>query len=174
MCRLMGSKLLNHRQVTDPEVLLNILKTSLRTSNLHLTNATLFALPTILPSLIARPAHAAQFSSNASLLLASTTSSVSSAIFDVPVLRSALTAFLPSGGIVDRLGDKEKAQAKARDSLVLLGGYAFRAGGGGTLATKLGKAQESPLTFFERVFKEVGLGSKVWKVREQVCWISYP
>lgn len=164
----MDSKLLNHRQVTDPEVLLTVLKTSLRTSNLHLTNAALSALPAILPSLIARPTHAAQFGSNPSLVLSSTTSSISSANFDVPVLRSALTAFLPSGGIIDRLGDKEKAQAKARESLVLLGGYAFRAGGGGTLSTKLGKAQETPLTFFERVFKEGGLGSKVWKVREQV------
>jgi CLIP-associating protein 1/2 len=113
--------------------------------------------------LITRSTHPTQSASNASLPASSTTSFVSSAAFDVPVLRSALTAFLPTGGVIDRLGDKEKAQANARESLVLLGGYAFRAGG-----TKLGKGQETPLTFFERVLKEGGLGSKVWKVREQV------
>jgi len=147
--------------------LINILKLSLRTSNFHLTNATLSVLPVVLPSLISRPTHAAQFLSNASLAVSLSTSSVSSGAFDIPVLRSALGAFLPAGGVVDRLGDKERAQAKARETLVLLGGYAFRAGGS-VLSAKSGKGQETPLAFFERVLKEAGLASKVWKVREQV------
>jgi len=143
--------------------LVNILKSSLRSSNLHLTSSTLSALLAILPSLITRLSHAAQFPTNASLTTSSS-SSVSSAAFDIPILRSALNAFLPAGGVIDRLGDKEKVQAKARETLVLLGGYAFRAGG----STKSGKGQETPLSVFERVLKEGGLASKVWKVREQV------
>jgi CLIP-associating protein 1/2 len=160
---------LSPRQVPDPEGLVNILKSSLRSSNSHLTSSTLSALPAILPSLITRLSHAAQFPTNASL---AASSSVSSAAFDIPILRSALNAFLPAGGVIDRLGDKEKVQAKARETLVLLGGYAFRAGGS-TVSTKSGKGQETPLSVFERVLKEGGLASKVWKVREQVLSIYF-
>ena len=83
-----------------------------------------------------------------------------------------MNAFLPAGGVIDRLGDKEKVQAKARETLVLLGGYAFRAGGS-TISTKSGKGQETPLSIFERVLKEGGLASKVWKVREQVLLLYF-
>jgi CLIP-associating protein 1/2 len=76
--------------------------------------------------------------------------------------------FLTSGGIIDRLGDKERAQAKARESLVLLGGYAFRAGMSSNFTSKSGKSVETPVTIFERTLRESGLASKVWKVREQV------
>lgn len=76
-----------------------------------------------------------------------------------------LTAFLPSGGLFERLGDKDKIQTKAREALVLLGGYAFRAGSGGT---KAGKGPETPFLLYERLLRESGFGSKNWKVREQV------
>lgn len=163
---------LSSSQVPDPEALVNILKVSLRTSNLHLTNATLSALPTVLPSLITRISHTSQFSTNVGLAASSSTPSISSAAYDIPILRLALNAFLPAGGVIDRLGDKEKVQAKARESLVLLGGYSFRAGGS-TMSIKSGKGQETPLSIFERVLKEGGLSSKVWKVREQVLSIHF-
>jgi CLIP-associating protein 1/2 len=89
----------------------------------------------------------------------------------VPTLRYAVTAFLPPGGIVDRLGDKERPQAKAREALVILGGYAFRAGGPSVLASKSGKGVDTPLMIFERCIREGGLANKVWKIREQVCLV---
>ena len=67
--------------------------------------------------------------------------------------------------MIDRLGDKERAQLKARDTLVLLGGFAFRSG---SSSAKAGKGVETPIAIFERFLKEGGLTSKVWKVREQV------
>jgi len=80
-----------------------------------------------------------------------------------------MAAFLPTGGLIDRLGDKERAMQKAREALVLIGGYAFRAGGSSALSFKQGKGPEPPIMAFERALREGGLASKVWKVREQVC-----
>ena len=75
-------------------------------------------------------------------------------------------AFLPTGGIIDRLGD---ARERSRESLVILGGLAFRAGSGSSLAaSKSGKMQETALQTFERLLKEIGLASKAWRIREQV------
>lgn len=84
-------------------------------------------------------------------------------------------AFLPAGGVIDRLGDtREKLREKARESLVILGGMAFRSGGVGASSTlarsKEGKGPETPMMIFERYLREVGLGSKVWRAREQVRW----
>ncbi|KAF8974575.1 clasp N terminal-domain-containing protein [Flammula alnicola] len=154
--------------IPDTDVLINVLKSSLRTSNLHLMNATLSALPAILPVLISRPCPA-QSSSSSTFAASSSTSSVSpSSNLDVVTLRLALASFLPGGGVIDRLGEKEKAQIKARETLIILGGYAFRSSGtGSTLSSKSGKGQETPIAIFERFMKEGGLASKVWKVREQ-------
>jgi len=80
-----------------------------------------------------------------------------------------LNAFLPPGGVIDRLGEREKVQVKARETLVILGGYAFRSGAGSTFSAKAGKGSETPIAIFERYLKEGGLASKVWKVREQVA-----
>lgn len=158
---------LNETQVPDTEALIGTLKTSLRTSNLHLTNATLSALPAILPALISHPS--ATHSSGLTSAPSASTSSVSQVNLDIPTLRLALSSFLTAGGIIDRLGDKERAQAKARESLVILGGYAFRGSSAtAALAAKAGKGQEPPIAVFERFIKEGGLASKVWKVREQV------
>jgi CLIP-associating protein 1/2 len=41
-------------------------------------------------------------------------------------------------------------------------------------ASKSGKTQETTLQMFERLFKEVGLASKAWRVREQVMFFSNP
>lgn len=100
----------------------------------------------------------------------SSTSSVSpSGVVDLATLRQVLNTFLPAGGVIDRLGDKEKAQLKARECLVIMGGLAFRTGSGSVMSSKLkDKGPETPLMIFERFLKEGGLASKVWKVREQV------
>lgn len=83
-----------------------------------------------------------------------------------------LQAFLPSGGIVDRLGDsREKNREKAREALVLLGGFAFRCGGTSTMMmsrSRDGKGPETPVQFFEKYLRELGLASKAWRLREQV------
>lgn len=92
---------------------------------------------------------------------------VTSSLVDIFTLRQVLVAFLPSGGVFDRLGDnREKARDKARDTLVVLAGLAFR--GGGTSSMSKSKGTETPLMMFERYMREGGLGSKVWRVREQV------
>ena len=54
----------------------------------------------------------------------------------------------------------------------MLGGMAFRSSSGNsTLArSREGKGPETPVMIFERHLREVGLGSKVWRVREQVRW----
>lgn len=149
----------NGAEIPDVDAVLSLFKAALRTSNQHLTNATLHALPPLLPLILTRSVNPSQ--SNGPLA-----SSTSGAI-DVPTLRQAFGAFLTSGGIVDRLGDKERAQSKAREALVLLGGYAFRAGATSAFSSKSGKGAETPIMAFERVMKENGLASKVWKVREQ-------
>ncbi|KAI0049577.1 hypothetical protein FA95DRAFT_1581638 [Auriscalpium vulgare] len=155
-------------EIPDPDALIQVLKACLRVSHQHLTTATLSALPPALPLLLSHVASrptplAGPVSASAS------TSSVASATVDTYVLRQIINAFLPPGGIIDRLGDsREKAREKARESLALIAGYAFRHGGGSVMGrSKDGKNSETPLQIFERLMKEGGLGSKVWRVREQ-------
>ena len=97
----------------------------------------------------------------------STTSSTDSA-----VLRQALNAFLPSGGIIERLGDnRERAREKAKDALFTIGSVVFKACGPppvGSYRGKEAKGPETPLQIYERCLREQGLASKSWRVREQV------
>ena len=101
----------------------------------------------------------------------------SDAQVDVNLLRQILTAFLPTGGLIDRLGDnRERAREKARESLVALGGLAFRCAPTSLLVSTrgrdAGKGPETPMMIWERFIREGGLQSKVWRVREQVNeWI---
>ncbi len=157
-------------QIHDPDGLITILKACLRTSNQHLTAATLSALPPLIPLLISRHNINPYGRMLSSPSLSSSTSS-SSSFVDAVTLRQVLTAFLPAGGLIERLGDKEKIQAKARETLVILGGFAYRSGATSAMSTgsRSGKGPETPLAIFERFMRESGLGSKVWKVREQVC-----
>jgi hypothetical protein len=88
-------------------------------------------------------------------------------------LRQVLLAFLPAGGVIDRLGDsREKTREKARETLVILGSLSFRASLSSVASSKSrdGKSSETPLMIFERLLKEGGLGSKVWRTREQVSF----
>lgn len=143
-------------------------KSCLRVSNQHLTTAVLSALPPLLPLLITRNTR----NPSASTSPAASTSSVGpSSFIDVYTLRQALVAFLPPGGVIDRLGDaREKPREKARETLVILGGMAFRSGSGSAMSrSREGKGPETPLMIFERFLKEVGFASKVWRLREQVC-----
>lgn len=91
------------------------------------------------------------------------------------MLRQALAALLPTGGLVDRLGDnREKARENARQALVVLGGVVFSHSGLNASATQSLKGKDSmkgpepPMAMLERFLRELGLASKVWRVREQV------
>ncbi|KAI0269241.1 clasp N terminal-domain-containing protein [Gloeopeniophorella convolvens] len=154
----------NGTAIPDVDAVIQTFKACLRISHQHLQAATLSALPPLLPPLLSSLSSRAVHASNAA-----STSSAGSSSIDSYALRQALMAFLPAGGIIDRLGDsRERSREKARESLVILGGHAFRAGGGSTLtASKSGKTQDTPLQIFERSLKEGGLTSKVWRVREQ-------
>jgi CLIP-associating protein 1/2 len=96
-------------------------------------------------------------------------------MIDAVTLRQVLTAFLPTGGVIDRLGDsREKARDKARETLVILGGFAYRSSSSAASSkSKEGKGPETPLMIFERFIREGGLGSKVWKTRAQVRQHSF-
>jgi CLIP-associating protein 1/2 len=92
---------------------------------------------------------------------------------DVAVLRHGLLAFLSPGGILDRLGDnREKARDCAREALVSAGNVAFKYSSHTPIhpgkSTQSAKGPETPLAIFERSMRDLGFGSKVSRVREQV------
>lgn len=160
-------------QIPDADALITTVKTCLRTPNQHLTTATLSALPPLLPLLVTRPGLARSSSASPVSPTASTSSTAPSFV-DAHALRQVLQAFLPPGGVVDRLGDsRERAREKAREILVVLGGFAFRCGGASVIMgrSREGKGPETPLMIFEKHLRENGLASKVWRVREQVCCV---
>lgn len=151
--------------------MINALKTCLRASNQLLTAATLSCLPQLIPLLVSRTsfhqAHHPQQLASAS----SSTSSAYSPSIDSVSLRHILNAFLPAGGLLDRLGEaREKTRDKARETIIVIGGLAFRTGGPNAQSSRIRdpKAVETPIMIFERYVKEAGLSSKVWRVREQV------
>lgn len=80
---------------------------------------------------------------------------------------------MPNGGLLDRLSEaREKSRDNARKAIVALGSLAFRTSTNQLAKSRDGKGQEPPLAIFERLIREGGLGSKVWRVREQVSVIS--
>ena len=92
---------------------------------------------------------------------------------DSHVLRQVVTAFLPAGGLIDKLGDnRERTREKAREAVVLLGGLASKSVASSlhisTRGREAGKGPETPFMIWERLVRESGLQSKVWRVREQV------
>ncbi|KAJ3564353.1 hypothetical protein NP233_g8352 [Leucocoprinus birnbaumii] len=132
--------------IENAESFLNIFKNCLRSSNQHLTTAAISALPPLLP-LIITPSQ--------------------NAIVDSSTLRVVLTTLLPL--VMERLGDRDRVQMKARESVAILGGYASKAGSSIIAAARSreGKGPETPSMIFERLLKDLGLASKVWKIREQ-------
>ena len=151
-------------QLFDIDGLISALKACLRTPNQHLSTATLSAILPLLPLLIKHSSSPASTSSSSNL-----SSSVDSAI-----LRQALNAFLPAGGVIERLGEtREKAREKAREVLLAIGTVVFKASSSSPASTfrgKEAKGAESPLQIYERCLREQGLASKSWRVREQVCF----
>lgn len=144
-------------QLGSLDTIINALKTALRHPNQHVQVAALSAIsaffPLLAPSTLTPPP---------------TTASSSAA--DAVVLRQALVAFLPSG-ILDRLGDnRDRAREKAKEALTVIGGVVVKYSGQSSsgIRGKDQKGPETPLMVFERLIKEGGFGSKVWRVREQV------
>ncbi|KIO19258.1 hypothetical protein M407DRAFT_11490 [Tulasnella calospora MUT 4182] len=85
-------------------------------------------------------------------------------------LRQAISAFLPPGGVVDRLGEqREKARDSARLALVEICGAAFQSSppSVGSRIKDVTKGHETPLALVEKHVKDHGLSSKVARVREQ-------
>ena len=160
-------------KIPDAEVVIGILKACLKISHQHLTTAAVAVIPPLLPLIIANGQQSHRPTHQRSLSNSTSTSSVTGSI-DAFNLRQALAAFLTPGGLFERLGDnREKPREKARESLVLLGGYAFKLSGGSAFASKSAssKGPETPLATFERFMKDSGFGSKVWRIREQVRYI---
>lgn len=86
-------------------------------------------------------------------------------------------ALLQGGGVIGKLGEaREKHRETAMQILIILAGLALKASVGtasaNTRGKETGKGNETPLTLFERLFKEHGLGDKVMRVRDQVCSLS--
>ncbi|OCB84439.1 hypothetical protein A7U60_g8425 [Sanghuangporus baumii] len=145
-------------ELTDVDGLINALKACLRSSNQHLSAATLAVLPPFIQLLTTRTSKPDDPDEPV----------------DVQKLRLVMTAFLPSGGLLDRLGDnRERSREKARESMVILGGLALRCGtssfhmSSSSRIRDAGKGPETPIMIWERFLREGGLQSKVWKVREQ-------
>ncbi|KAI6105759.1 clasp N terminal-domain-containing protein [Pisolithus sp. B1] len=152
-------------EITDPEPLITTLKSCLRHPNQHLSTATLSALPPFLNLVVANSSRVRPFSPSLS------TSSTSSPALDGATLRQVMNAFLPSPGVFERLGDaREKSRDRARETLVMIGGFAFRCSPSGSRLVTL-KHTETPIAMFERLLKENGLSSKVWRVREQAILV---
>ncbi|KIJ56519.1 hypothetical protein M422DRAFT_217939 [Sphaerobolus stellatus SS14] len=152
----------NGTTIADPEGLIAALNACLRTSNQHLTTATISALIPLFP-LLATSGYSelSELSSSNSALNTNETA----------ILRLAVNAFLPPGGIFERLGDtREKARERAKEALIAIGSATFKSSGAvstTTLRGKDSKVPETPLQFYERYLREQGLQSKSWRVREQ-------
>ncbi|KAF8520121.1 clasp N terminal-domain-containing protein [Gautieria morchelliformis] len=143
----------------DIEGVISGLNACLRTPNQHLSTATLAAILPLFPLLLRRP-----------LSPITSSSSHSAASADAAILRQALNAFLPSGGIIERLGDnREKAREKAKEALLAIGTVVFTAAPppANSFRGKEAKGAEAPFQIYERCLREQGLASKSWRVREQ-------
>ncbi|KAF8528882.1 clasp N terminal-domain-containing protein [Hysterangium stoloniferum] len=149
-------------ELFDIDGLISGLKTCLRTPNQHLSTGTLSAIVLLFPLLI-------QYSPSS---LTHTASSNATSVADSAVLRQALNAFLPSGGVFERLGDnRERAREKAKEALIVIGATVVAAAGstpsGSLRGGKDPKVPETALQIFERYLREQGFLSKSWRIREQ-------
>ncbi|KAG8684132.1 suppressor of tub2 mutation [Ceratobasidium sp. 394] len=136
-------------ELTDIDDLIAALKVCLRTSNQHLTTATLLLFPSLFQRLSSNAAHLQH------------------------EIRFAFASFLPPGGIFDRLGDtRDRARDAAKAALVAMAGLAFEHGGPSHGMSARGKdahrGPETLMAIFEKAFRDNGFGSKVTRVREQV------
>ncbi|XP_006459874.1 hypothetical protein AGABI2DRAFT_184378 [Agaricus bisporus var. bisporus H97] len=130
-------------EIDSPDTFINVFKNCLRSSNQHMTTAAVSALLPFLPIIF------------------------QNGVADITTLRSVLVTLFPL--VIDRLSDKDRVQIKAREFISRLGAYSFKSGSSGLAPTRSrdGKGPETPNMVFERLLKELGLASKVWKIREQ-------
>ncbi|KAG8885181.1 suppressor of tub2 mutation [Tulasnella sp. 331] len=151
---------------TDPadiDGIVAALKSCLRTPNHHLATAALAVLPSLFRRLAANLPSAGD---DAPLTSSSPAPGVRSNA-NLHQLRQALLAFLPSGGVLDRLGDqREKARDAAREAFVAIAGVAYECSPNTGSRIK-DKAHEPPLAIVEKHVKELGLASKSFRIREQ-------
>lgn len=146
-------------KVADTDSVVAVLKSCLRSANHHLTAATLSALVPFVRLL------SSSIATTGPVGLSSPSSGQSK---QVQQIRQVLLAFLPTGGLLDRLGEqREKSRELARSALVALASVAFLSSPGGK-PRDVPKGHESPLSILEKHVKELGLASKVFRVREQV------
>ena len=139
------------------------LKPCIRTANQHLTTAALTAIPPFITAITPGPPPSSIEGdpSTSSEDLPQNSASIQE-------IRHALFAFLQPGGVIDRLAEqREKARDAARESLVVLCIAASAYGPPGRVKDVV-KGQEPPLWIVEKFVKELGLGSKAFRVREQV------
>ena len=103
-------------KIPDTDAVIQALKACLRISNQHLQTATLSALPAFLPLILGHSTSRAPQPHDIA-----STSSAGSASVDLYTIRQVLNAFLPQGGVMDRLGDsRERSREKARETFVLI------------------------------------------------------
>ncbi|GJJ07339.1 hypothetical protein Clacol_001540 [Clathrus columnatus] len=134
-------------ELTETEELMNTLKACLRSPNQHLCIATLSAMTSLYV-----------------LLLEAKSSNTS---HDLTIIRQYLNIFLPSSGIIEKLGDaKEKVREKAQQTFLTIGDIIVKTGGASSKG-KDSRGLETPFQIFERYTREQGLASKNWRVREQ-------
>ncbi|KAL1937499.1 hypothetical protein VTO73DRAFT_13151 [Trametes versicolor] len=101
--------------------------------NQHPTTATLSALPPLIPLVLTRPPAQIPLPDSSTSPVASIVSTSASPM-DARAMRQVLTQLMPAGGgVLDRLGD---ARERARETLVVLGRFAFRCGGARALLNK--------------------------------------
>ncbi|KAG8992281.1 suppressor of tub2 mutation, partial [Tulasnella sp. 427] len=152
-------------ELSDVEGVIAVLKSCLRTSNQLLTAATLAVIPSFIRIISSSASQAASGAGSNPPTPGKTGTSPA-----VQHLRHAIVAFLPPGGVVDRLGEqREKARDSARLALVEISGAAFQSSPPtvGSRIKDVAKGHETPLALVEKYVKELGLGSKVARVREQ-------
>ncbi|KAG8899341.1 suppressor of tub2 mutation [Tulasnella sp. 403] len=148
--------------LADTDAVIAALKSCLRTPHQHLTTAALLAISPFLRALYSA-IRLSSASDHSKLSLAEALSNT-----ETQQLRRALVAFLPSGGIIDRLGDqKEKIRDAAGNALVIAATAAHFCSPASPKTKDVSKSVELPLAVLEKHIKELGLGSKLPRVREQ-------
>ncbi|KAH8929470.1 hypothetical protein BT69DRAFT_1345868 [Atractiella rhizophila] len=179
----------------DPDPILNILKTALKSSNSQIYAAGLACIPHYLPVLVplrnrTRPALSANGATSPSPSVSSSSSSfplnksTSSGPGSQALLKSSMNALLVT--VLDRMGDpKEKVRDLAKQSVVAAARASLCFGiGSSTAPSKLQRSQgssasissskmlsanedrnEAPYQLFDKLFLSTGLQSKVARTR---------
>ncbi len=151
-------------KINDLDSVISVLKICLRTPNQHLATATLNTIHALLIRIF--PVIPTPSSPSGS----SVTSNPSHDLYTTNNSRQALLAFLPAPGVIDRLGETKEASRTTAKQIVVVLGLAALANGDSTVKKPIqkGRTLDTPIGIFESNFKELGFGSKVARVRQQV------